>query len=135
MLHGRAAPEGRTQSRLPAKNQERNDAMRWVFWRKAPRPVQLSAELRDALRVRFEVPAAEAGKLTCVEQHSIFAGRPVTRLRIYDSNLLNGDRSLIAKYDDLDAQEQAIVFEGHVEKDGGMDLIDRRPLSPLAPAA
>ena len=109
--------------------------MRWQFWRKAPSPVQLSSELRDALRGRFAVPAAEAERLTCVEQQSLFAGRPVTRLRIYEPNLLNADPSLIVRYEDLDAQQQAIHFEGHVEKDGSMDLIDRRTQSPLAPAA
>ena len=100
--------------------------MPWQIWRRDKKPAHLGPELRRTVASRFGLRLAEVERLTCVERRGLYAGRPVKHLRIYDQNLLNGSAKAVEAYEDLSSQPQAVLFEGHVESDGSVDLIDRR---------
>ena len=100
--------------------------MPWQFWHRDRRPAHLGPELRRTVASRFGLRLAEVESLTCIERRGLYAGRPVKHLRIYDENLLNGSAKAVEAYEDLSSQPQAVLFEGHVEGDGSVDLLDKR---------
>ena len=69
-----------------------------------------------------------------LEKSGQFGGRRVSFFRIFDPALLLKGASAIHKYNDLDEYRQAILFEGHIERDlpkemrkkGTVHLTDRR---------
>ncbi len=99
------------------------------FWRRNG-PRSLSQNLKEAIIFQFRCTGAESERLSYFRRKGTFAGRPVTQVRIYDRGLLTGQESELKKYEHLDAECQAILFEGHYEAKGQANLIDRR-----APAA
>ncbi len=91
--------------------------MGWQFWRKDPGPATVDGELRDEIISRFKLTVAEIDKLSVLRRAGTFVGRPVTRLRVYDPSMLNGEPEEVKKFLHLDTQAQAVCFEGHSEKD------------------
>ena len=74
-------------------------------------------------------------KLSVLRRSGKFAGRPVTRVRVYDPSLLKGDTGDINTFLHLDEQAQAVCFEGHTEKGRTMDLNARGCMEETATAA
>ena len=99
--------------------------MGWKFWQRESGPTAVDAVLRDLIMSRFSLTAGDIDKLSVLRQAGQYVGRPVTRLRVYDPSLLNGESGDVSAYQDLDTQTQAVCFEGHAEKDSSINLIAR----------
>ena len=89
-------------------------------------PRTLPQHLKDVVIFQFKCTDTEADRLCYMRKKGTFAGRSVTQVRIYDRGLLAGQESKLKKYDHLDAEREAVLFEGHYEADGNANLIDRR---------
>ncbi len=109
--------------------------MGWQFWRRASGPTAVDETLRDLIMSRFELTAVDIDKLSVLRRAGKFAGRPVTRLRVFDPSLLNGELGDVRTYEQLDIQAQAVCFEGHTEKGRAIDLNARGCMEETAPAA
>ena len=95
------------------------------FWRsKGPKP--LSPQLHEVIVSRFNIEAAKATSLAYFQRSGNYAGRSVTYVRVIDASLLDGYGVSIKKYEDLEGHTEAILFDGRIEKDGMVDLTDRR---------
>lgn len=105
------------------------------FWKSEPGPAAIDSKLRELITNRFKLSTGEIDKLSVLRRAGKFAGRPVTRLRVYDPSLIDGDAAQVSKFLDLDAQSQAVCFEGHDEKGRAMDLNARGCMEEAAPAA
>ena len=109
--------------------------MGWQFWRKDPGPATVDEALRDAIMSHFKLTVAEIDKLSVLRRAGTFVGRPVTRLRVYDPSLLNGEPEAVKTFLHLDTQAQAICFEGHSEKDRPISLNPKACLEKHTTAA
>jgi len=101
--------------------------MEWKFWDRSPRVLPVSVTSALASQFRLELPALD--KLSLLQKSGTFAGRAVRLIRVYDPALL-GDRGATTKrFEDLQepSRRKAVLFEGHIEKEGTVVLIDRRP--------
>ena len=105
------------------------------FWRREPGPTAVDETLRDLIISRFSLTAVDIDKLSVLRRAGNYVGRPVTRLRVYDPALLNGEVGEVRKFLDLDAQPQAVCFEGHTEKGRPVSLNARACLEKTATAA
>ena len=109
--------------------------MGWQFWRSEPGPKAVDGKLRDLIMSRFNLSVVDIDKLSVIRRSGKFAGRPVTRLRVYDPSLLNGDAGDVSTYIHLDEQVQAVCFEGYDEKGRAMELNARGCMEETANAA
>ena len=100
--------------------------MAWQFWRGRSGPKSLALDLRGSVMSVSDLGPEELDHLLIMRSGGTYAGRPVTRVRVYDPSLVTGDEGDVRTYRHLDAQHQAICFEGHVEKDGSIYMHDRR---------
>lgn len=103
--------------------------MRWPFRRREASRV-LRAAIRVAITDQFELPAEVLSRLGCIEKAGRYSGRPVMYICIFDRTLVPEGGRAIRKWDDVMAHGEALLFEGHIEKDGSVKLLDRRPLKP-----
>jgi len=103
----------------------RRRKMRWQFW-KANRDVQLPENIRSHLATRFHLSAQALDNLRWVLKSGNFARRPVRFLRIFDVTEAQKTGQITFTYDDMRDHEGAILFEGHLERDGSSYLIDIR---------
>ncbi len=97
--------------------------MDWQFWKRSSGGV--SDSVRKALVGQYKLDEGLISRLRGVEKGGHYAGRVVRHVRVFDPTLL-GNGSTVRRYEDLDAHKAAILFEGHVEKDGAVYLADRR---------
>ncbi len=109
--------------------------MGWQFWRRESGPTAVDATLRDLIMSRFDLTAVEIDKLSVLRRAGKFAGRPVTRLRVFDPSLLNSELGDVTIYEHLDTQAQAVCFEGHAEKGRPINLHARACQEETAKAA
>lgn len=88
---------------------------------------ELPQNIRRSLVSQFRADAFEIINLRYMEKTSRYTGRRVRYIRIFDRTLIpsNGDKAPRI-YHDLDQHEDAILFEGYIEKDGTVHLWDRR---------
>lgn len=92
-------------------------------WKKGPRPVP--GELLQTLLSTYHLNPTQVDGMRMVERRGQFAGREVKDVIVFDPKAANGD---VGSYADVDSGEsQAILFRGHIEKGGGIDLRDVRP--------
>ena len=96
--------------------------MGWQFWRRDPGPAAVDKTLRELITSRFKLTDGDVDNLSVLRRSGNFAGRPVTRLRVYDPSLLSGDVGEVRKFLHLDEQAQAVCFEGHTEKGRPVNL-------------
>ncbi len=106
--------------------------MGWQFWQRESGPTAVDAALRDLITNKFSLTTVDIDRLSVLRQAGQYVGRPVTRLRVYDPSLLNGELKDVSTYEDLDSQAQAVCFEGHVEKDRSINLIARDCMEKVA---
>lgn len=109
--------------------------MGWQFWQRESGPGPVDAKLHDLIMSRFNLSTVEIDRLSVLRRAGNFAGRPVTRLRVYDPSLLSGDADDVRTYRHLDAQAQAVCFEGHTERGRAVDLSARGCLEESVKAA
>lgn len=98
-----------------------------MFWRRSSRRL-VPVEVGEVLVSRFHLGPQDIGRMLCLGKNTRFGGRPVRAIRLYDLALIpNGGRAS-RSYEGLARQRKAVLFEGHIEKDGSVVLVDRRPL-------
>jgi len=90
----------------------------------------LPAAVQVALTEQFELPPRVVSQLGYIEKAGRFAGRPVRYICIFDRTLVPEGGRAIRTWDDVMAHREALLFEGHIERDGSVKLLDRRPLKP-----
>lgn len=91
-------------------------------------PCELSEKIRSSLISQFRMEPFQTPKLSYMEKRGTYAGRRVRYVRVFDPSLIPGQGSKTLKtYDNLSAHRQAVLFEGHIEKDGMVHLVDHRP--------
>ena len=105
------------------------------FWQREPGPTAVDETLRDLIMNRFKLTAVDIDKLSVLRRVGNYVGRPVTRLRVYDPALLNGEVGEVRTYRHLDAQAQAVCFEGHTENGRPVSLNARGCKEEIAKAA
>jgi hypothetical protein len=91
----------------------------------------------EALVSRFHLKLTDIDSWRLVEKPGHLAAltgavaqdRPVRFIRIFDPSRINESSLANLTYDDLKTRDgrKALMFEGHVEKDGTVHLADRRP--------
>ena len=102
--------------------------MNLLFWTSS-KPRRLTDVLRNNLVSRFHLGPESLEKLRFLGKSGKFAGRSVHLIRIFDPALASTGGTATLKYQDLEgASDRGLLrFEGHIEKDGPVVLIDRRP--------
>jgi hypothetical protein len=108
--------------------------MEWKFWDKSPRP--LPGSVIDALVSQFSLTSPALDKLSLLQKAGHFAGRAVRDIRVYDPALLGDGGATTKRFEDLQepSRRKAVLFEGHIEKEGTVVLLDRRPRPAQASA-
>jgi hypothetical protein len=88
----------------------------------------LPDKVRQTLISRFRLDDDQTTRLRYMEKRGHFAGRQVRFLRVFDPALIpSGSEKLPQAFNDLGAYRQAVLFEGQIEKDGIVHLVDNRP--------
>lgn len=97
------------------------------FWTSSG-PRQLTAGLRNELGSLFDVGPESLDKLRFMGKNGKYAGRSVEFIRVFDPAFLSTGGATSLKYEHLHgvSDRRLLRFEGHIEKDGRMHLIDRR---------
>lgn len=90
--------------------------VQWQFWQHSgsgsvPEPV--AKALKEVYRL--EKPALVG--LGYRQKRGHYAGRTVKFIRVFDATQVNQGGRTVRNYDDLNAHTQALLFEGHMEKD------------------
>ena len=100
--------------------------MWWQFW-KASTDVKLPESVRSHLATRFHLSTQVLANLRWVLKSGHFARRPVRFLRIFDVTEAQKKGKETFTYDEMQDLQEAVLFEGHLERDGSSHLIDKRP--------
>jgi hypothetical protein len=107
--------------------------MWWQFW-KTNKDGKLPESVRSHLATRFHLSTQVLDNLRWVLKSGNFARRPVRFLRIFDTTEAQKTGGTAFTYDDMQGHQQAVLFEGHIERDGSSHLIDKRPDKQLGVA-
>src|SRR5687768_7072797 len=79
---------------------------------------------RDGLPPGIDI----ALELGVVESRGTYAGRRVTRIRVFDPARAAERGRLVRAYRDLDTQRNLVLRTGHIEQDGTVVITWRAPL-------
>lgn len=94
----------------------------------SPKPRAVPESVRSALREKLGIDARQLDLFRAVERTGNYAGRKVRHIRVYDPAAVNGASGKIT-YALLDQHKNAVVFEGHFEKNGALVITDRRQMA------
>ncbi|HZA25885.1 MAG TPA: hypothetical protein VFA32_25365 [Dehalococcoidia bacterium] len=103
--------------------------MKLKLW-ESSRSQSLPEPVRKTLSTQFRLMPEDIDQLRLLEKRGRFAERPVRFIRIFDPALMENNSAATLQYDDLlntYARRNALLFEGHIEKNGHVYLVDRRP--------
>lgn len=103
--------------------------MSWQFWQ-SPKPKSVPEEIRNALVSQFRMRPQDIEPLRILRKSGKFAGRSVRYVQIFDPGSIKNGASRSLKFAQLDVGGEfrnALLFGGHVEKDGAVYLSDHRP--------
>lgn len=101
--------------------------MELLFWT-GSKSRGLTQTIRRSLFTEFHISLETSAKLRALENNGEYGGQRVRLIRIFDPALVsNGEKSNL-KYHDLNETGDcdALLFEGHIEKNGPIRLADRR---------
>lgn len=84
------------------------------------------SDVARTLEGHFGVPPEAIGRLQCYQKRGTYVRQPVRYIRVFDPSRAGDGARPARKYDDLDKQHDAVLFEGHGDKAGFIYLIDRR---------
>jgi len=109
--------------------------MRWTL---GPRkgPYKVPDAVREVLMSQYGLDTRSTEGLFCVESPGWHIGKRVREIRIFDPSLARSGTRAITKYDDLMLYREALLFQGHIERDGSVHLSDwrlpktKKPLRP-----
>jgi hypothetical protein len=103
--------------------------MKLKLW-ESSRSQSLPESVRKTLSTQFHLMPDDIDQLRLLEKRGRFAERPVRFIRVFNPALMENSGAATLKYDDLlntYVRRNALFFEGHIEKDGHVYLVDRRP--------
>ena len=89
--------------------------------------------IRQALAAAGVPSAADASKLTVLERHGSYSGRPVTYFVAFDPSQAVDRAVEVRAFRDLDAYPDLVLGSGHVERDGPVVLTTRPSQDRAAP--
>ena len=107
--------------------------MRWQVWQ-SPAPESLPDRVWRVLATQFRMDVSQITTMRCVEKRGRFARRSVKFLRVFDPVAIPNADNVIREYDDLANHGEAVLFEGHMEGDGYVRLVDKRQQKVVLPA-
>ena len=100
-----------------------------IFWRKSG-PKELPVSVKTALMSQFRLDSQTVDKMRFLANAGRFAGRQVQFIRVFDPALISHGAAAEVKFNDLQLEagghRKALLFEGHIEKEGNVLLADRR---------
>jgi hypothetical protein len=102
--------------------------VRLKLW-ESSRAQPLPEPVRKTLSAQFHLTPEDTYQLRLLEKRGQFAERPVRFIRVFNPSLMENS-AIALRYDDLldtYARRNALLFEGHIEKDGRVYLADRPP--------
>ena len=99
----------------------------WRFWNGKSHELELSKNLKELLVSAFKMDTLDVPKIRYVRKKGRYAGRSVQYVCLYDPVAVPARQIVPRKYDSLCNQEIGVLFNGRVEKDGSICLVDRRP--------
>ena len=110
--------------------------MEWKFWN-ASGPKKIPEKVGETLISRFHLKPSDISTLRLLERPGQLAAltgaiaedRRVRFIRIFDPSRIGANCRANLNYDNLKTPDgrKALMFEGHIEKDGTVHLADRRP--------
>lgn len=90
-------------------------------------PKQLTQELKNLLVSRFRLDAQSISRMRYVERDEAYSQRMVRHIKVFDPTLACPESANpIKTYDDTAGHKEAVLFEGHIERNGFIYLADRR---------
>lgn len=104
--------------------------MQWRFWQKQRQDTKVPAGVGRAIQKQYGLDTQALDRLCCLSRPGSFTGRPVKLIRVYDPAFVTHVGKVVEKYEDLTDLREALVFEGHIEPDGSVYLVDRRAKTP-----
>jgi hypothetical protein len=109
------------------------DAMQWKFWQE-PGPQELPVIVKSALISQFNLESQGVNKLRFLGRPGRIGDKQVQFIRIFDPALISGGAAAKPNYHDFQLRfsgnRHALVFEGHIERDGTVLLSDQHPQTP-----
>ena len=100
--------------------------MGWQFW-KSDGSWTLSTQYTALLGRKFALKAADIDNLLCFERKSKIDGGSVLMLRAYDGAQISADLGSRVADERLSEFADALMFEGHIDSNGAMNVSDLRP--------
>jgi hypothetical protein len=88
--------------------------------RKLPKPVQAY------MRRKFNLPAEYLGILRCLENTRANGGNQGIIISIFSPVRAQEHRLVIKCTEDLKRYPEMVLFKGHIDNQGGVDIDDRR---------
>ncbi|MFW6195109.1 MAG: hypothetical protein ACOC5M_01135 [Chloroflexota bacterium] len=100
--------------------------MGWSLSRKPEGPFALTADLKAAARERFGIDPETAEHLLYVQRGSKLPwNSDPTLVRVFDPRLMEPE-AVVEGFDDVPSSSNTLVLEGAIDKDGNMELADKR---------
>ena len=102
--------------------------MNFMFW-KASKPQAVTPAISQFLTSEFGLGPELLATLSMSEKNGKYSNRRVRMVKVFDPRLVSTGEASRLQYDDLKApgNEKALRFEGRIEMDGGLYMVDRRP--------
>ena len=95
--------------------------MGWLFGQ-GPEAGELSEKVRESLFIQFGMSQVRISQLRCAQRGSRLEGRQIRQIRIFDPALFERGSPPIQKFEELDRYPKAVLFHGHIEKQGPVHL-------------
>ena len=98
---------------------------------------ELPDKVKEDLIAKFALEPGTVDKMRFSGKKGRYSNRPVQYFRIYDPDLISHGAPAKVKYEDFQldmaGDRKALLFDGHIEKDGHVLLTDRRAPTPASP--
>jgi len=95
---------------------------------------KLPGPIHEYMRHRFIFLPEYLDTLRCFEYDGIFNGKEVHSVRIFSPYRAKEQHIVIRTRTDLDQHPEMLLFEGHIDRQGGVYVADRRPPLRVAKA-
>ena len=104
-----------------------------MLWKKKPAGGYLSEaerlprSVREYMRYRFIMLSEYLDTLRCFNYDGVINGKEVNCLYIFSPYMAKEQHLSIRTKVDLDQHPEMLLFQGHIDRQGGVYVADRRP--------